>query len=273
MPRRLLTTYAMLPRGGSGTPPAPPPPPPPLPPSQDPALSQGEEEKDSDDEEFLAELPTNAEAEEAAAEQRAIVASFETQRRDRAVQELMAAERRAAAARLAEDHTAARADAHRHNIEAARAAMAEAERCLFWVDVAVGLAKVAAEHQHREHQYPLPSFNASAQRAQERHTFISSLEEAEHDRSQRAAEENRRCRGMVSGRLSDDGAGPSNTSPPAPSAASVNFAAGENRRRRGMVSGRLSNDGAGSSNDSSPAQSAASVNFTTGEDSDEDHLF
>jgi hypothetical protein len=78
---------------------------------------------------------------------------------------------------------------------------------------------------------------------------------------------------MVSGRLSDDGAGPSNASPPAPSAASVNFAAGENRRRRGMVSGRLSDDGAGPSNDSPPAQSAASVNFTAGEDSDEDHLF
>jgi hypothetical protein len=78
---------------------------------------------------------------------------------------------------------------------------------------------------------------------------------------------------MVSGRLSDDGAGPSNASPPAPSAASVNFAAGENRRRHGMVSGRLSDDGAGPSNDLLPAQSAASVNFTAGEDSDEDHLF
>jgi hypothetical protein len=75
----------------------------------------------------------------------------------------MAAERRAAAARLAEDHTAARADAHRRNIEAARAAMAEAKRRLFRVDVAVGLTKVAAERQRREHQYPLPSFNASAQ--------------------------------------------------------------------------------------------------------------
>jgi hypothetical protein len=53
----------------------------------------------------------------------------------------------------------------------------------------------------------------------------------------------------------------------------VNFAAGENRRRHGMVSGRLSDDGAGSSNDSPPAQSAASANFVAGEDSDEDHLF
>jgi hypothetical protein len=95
----------------------------------------------------------------------------------------MAAERRAAAARLAEDHTAAHADAHHRNIEAARAEMAEAERCLFRADVAVGLAKVAAERQRCEHQYPLPSFNALAQQAQERHTFISSLEEAERDRS------------------------------------------------------------------------------------------
>jgi hypothetical protein len=175
------------------------------------------------------------EAEEAAAEQRAIAASFEMQRHDRAAQELMAAERRAAAARLAEDHTAAHADAYHRNIEAVRAAMAEAERRLFQADVAIGLAKVAAEHQRSEHQYPLPSFNASAQQAQERCIFILSLEEAERDRSQRAAEENHRRRGMVSGRLSDDGAGPSNDSPPAPS--------------------------------------AASVNFTTGEDSDEDHLF
>jgi hypothetical protein len=53
----------------------------------------------------------------------------------------------------------------------------------------------------------------------------------------------------------------------------VNFAAGENRRRRGMVSGRLSNDGAGTSNNSPPAASAASVNFAAGEDSNEDHLF
>jgi hypothetical protein len=215
----------------------------------------------------------DAEVEEAAAEQRAIVASFEMQRHDRAAQELMAAKRRAAAARLAEDHTAARADAHRRNIEAARAAMAEAETRLFRADVAVGLAKVAAERQRREHQYPLPSFNTSVQRAQERRTFISSLEEAERDRSQCAVEENHRRHGMVSGRLSDDGAGPSNASPPPPSAASVNFAAGENRRCRRMVSGRLSDDGAGPSNDSPPAPSAASVNFTAGEDSDEDHLF
>jgi hypothetical protein len=57
----------------------------------------------------------------------------------------MAAERRAAAARLAEDHAAARADTHRRNIEAARAAMAEAEQRPIRADVAGGLAMVAAE--------------------------------------------------------------------------------------------------------------------------------
>jgi hypothetical protein len=138
----------------------------------------------------------------------------------------MAAERRAAATRLAEDHAAARADAHRRNIEAVRAAMAEAEQRLFWADVAGGLAKMAAERQRREHQYPLPSFDASAQREEERRTFTSFLKEAERDRRQRAAEENRRHRGMVSGRPSDDGAGPSNAPPP-PSGASGADVAGE----------------------------------------------
>jgi hypothetical protein len=77
MPRRLFTTYAMLPRGDSGAPP-PPPPQPPLPPLHDPAPPQSDEEEDSDNEEFLAQLPMDMEAEEAAVEQRAILASFET---------------------------------------------------------------------------------------------------------------------------------------------------------------------------------------------------
>jgi hypothetical protein len=41
---------------------------------------------DSDDEEFLAQLPTDVEAEEAAVEQRAILASFKMQRRDQSAQ-------------------------------------------------------------------------------------------------------------------------------------------------------------------------------------------
>jgi hypothetical protein len=132
----------------------------------------------------------------------------------------MAAERRAAAARLAEDHAAARVDAHRRNIEAARAAVAKAEQRLFRADVTGGRATVAAERQRREHKCPLPSFDASAQREEDRHTFTSFLEDAERDRRERASEENRRRRGMVSGRRSDDGAGPSNAPPPPPSGAS-----------------------------------------------------
>jgi hypothetical protein len=131
----------------------------------------------------------------------------------------MATERRVATARLAEDHVAARADAHRRNIEAARSAMAEAEQRLFRADVTGGLAIVAAVHQRREHQYHLPSFDASAQREEERRTFTSFLEDAERDRHERASEENHRRRGMVSGRRSDDGAGPSNAPPLPPSGA------------------------------------------------------
>jgi hypothetical protein len=63
----------------------------------------------------------------------------------------MAAERRAVAARLVKDHAAAHADAHRRNIDATRAAMAEAEQCLFRADVTGGLATVAVERQRREH--------------------------------------------------------------------------------------------------------------------------
>jgi hypothetical protein len=54
-----------------------PPTPPPLP-LQDPAPLKGDEEKDSDEEEFFADLPMDAELEEAAVEQRAILALFET---------------------------------------------------------------------------------------------------------------------------------------------------------------------------------------------------
>jgi hypothetical protein len=46
-------------------------------------LLQGEEEEDSNEEDFLAQLPTDAEAEEATTEQRAILASFDTQHRGR----------------------------------------------------------------------------------------------------------------------------------------------------------------------------------------------
>jgi hypothetical protein len=57
------------------------------------------------------ELPTDEEATESAAEQRALMASFETQRRNEAAGRLMAAERRAAADDLAV-RTNARANRH-----------------------------------------------------------------------------------------------------------------------------------------------------------------
>jgi hypothetical protein len=126
---------------------------------------------------------------------------------------------------LAEDHAAVRADAHRHNIEAARAAMATAEQRVFQADVTEGLATVAAERQRCEHQYPLLSFDASSQREEERRTFTSFLENAERHRRERASEESRR-RGMVSRRRSDDGAGLSNAPPPPPSGPSGADAAG-----------------------------------------------
>jgi hypothetical protein len=112
-------------------------------------------EEDTDDEEFFTDLPTDTEAEETVAEQRAILAPFETWRRKETTQQFMAAERRAAAARLADEHATARANAHRRNIEATRAAMVVAEQRLAQADRAEGLATVAAKRQRRENQYPL----------------------------------------------------------------------------------------------------------------------
>jgi hypothetical protein len=135
----------------------------------------------------------------------------------------MTAERRAVAARLVEEHAAAFPGAHRRNIEAARVAMAAAEQCFAQADVAGGLA---VERQLCEHQYPLPSFDASAQQQEEHRTFTSFLEDAERFRRERVSEESRRRRGMVSRRRSDDGTGPSNALPPPPSGASGAGAAG-----------------------------------------------
>jgi hypothetical protein len=82
MHRHPITIYDMLPHGGSDAPIPPPRPPPPSSPPQEPARPQGDEEEDSDDEEFFTNLPMDAESEEDTAEQRAILASFETRRRD-----------------------------------------------------------------------------------------------------------------------------------------------------------------------------------------------
>jgi hypothetical protein len=67
----------------------------------------------------------------------------------------MVAERREAAARLADTQAAAHADAHSRNIEAARAGMAETEQCLAQADRTEGLATLAAERQRCKNQYPL----------------------------------------------------------------------------------------------------------------------
>jgi hypothetical protein len=149
MPRQLITMYAMLPRGGSGTlPPPPPPPPPPSSSPQEPAPPQADKKEDSDDKEFNAGQPTDEEAEEAAAEQRAILASFETRHRDESAWQFMLAERRAvAAARLADTQAVARAEAHRRNLEAMRA---EVEQRLAEADRTGGLASVVVARQGRE---------------------------------------------------------------------------------------------------------------------------
>jgi hypothetical protein len=63
----------------------------------------------------------------------------------------MAVERRATTARLAEEHAAARANAHRRNIKVVRVAMVAAEQRLFQADVTGCLATVAAERQRCDH--------------------------------------------------------------------------------------------------------------------------
>jgi hypothetical protein len=76
---------------------------------------------DADDLAYL-ELPTNEEAAEAATEQRALMASYEMQRRDESAWHLMTAERRAVVQQRA------RHSAHRRNMVAAREASEAAER-------------------------------------------------------------------------------------------------------------------------------------------------
>jgi hypothetical protein len=90
----------------------------------------------------------------------------------------MVAERRAAAARLAD----AQAAAHRRNIEAARAAMADDEQRLAQADRTGRLATVTAERQRCKSHYPLPSFDPWAERQEERLMFTSFLQDTEHHR-------------------------------------------------------------------------------------------
>jgi hypothetical protein len=93
-----------------------------------------DDEEDSDEEELYAGLPDDAAAREATAEQRTLLASFETQHRDESAWHFMHAWRTVAAKRLGDAQATAHATAHRRNIEAARAAMAAAKEQLTKVD-------------------------------------------------------------------------------------------------------------------------------------------
>jgi hypothetical protein len=72
---------------------------------------------DDDDLAYL-ELPTNEEATESTTKQRALMASFKTQRRDESARRLMAAERRAVADKLAVSQQRARQSAYLCNMAA-----------------------------------------------------------------------------------------------------------------------------------------------------------
>jgi hypothetical protein len=138
---------------------------------------------DADDLTYL-ELPTDEEATESDAEQRALMASFETQHRDEAARCLMAVERRVAADDLAAAHQSTRQSAYLCNLAVAddlravaagrrsredRAmvaagrrsredrAMVEAERRLLYERARA--AELAIVHQQ---QYPMPSYFADA---------------------------------------------------------------------------------------------------------------
>jgi hypothetical protein len=128
------------------------------------------------DELAYVELPTDEEAVESAAEQRALVASFEMQRRDEVGRRLMAAERRAATDDLAAAHQSTRQSAYLRNLAATdelRAVAAgrrsqedharlEAERRLQYE-----CARAAELARVHEHQYPLSSYFADAGIAEE----------------------------------------------------------------------------------------------------------
>jgi hypothetical protein len=123
-----------------------------------------DDDLDADDLAYL-ELPTDEEVVESAAEQKALIASFEMQRHDEAARRLMVAERRAAADDLATTHQSARQSAYLRTLAAVdklRAVVAgqrsledrarvEAEWRLQYER-----ARTAELARVREHQYPCP---------------------------------------------------------------------------------------------------------------------
>jgi hypothetical protein len=141
---------------------------------------------DDDDLDYL-ELPTDEEVAVSDAEQRVLMASFEPQRHNKAVQRLMAADRRATADNLAAAHQSARQSAYLRNLAAAdevRAVAAvrrpredrtkvEVERRLQYE-----CARAAELARVHEHQYPLPSYYADARIAEDAQHRRQQLREA-----------------------------------------------------------------------------------------------
>jgi hypothetical protein len=127
------------------------------------------------------ELPTDEEAAESAAEQRALMASFEMQRRDKATRRLMAADDLAAA------HQSARQSAYLCNLAAEDEVRAVAAGRRPWEDRArveaerrllYERARAAELARVREHQYPLPSYYADARIAEDAQRRRQQLREA-----------------------------------------------------------------------------------------------
>jgi hypothetical protein len=123
---------------------------------------------DTDDLAYLV-LPTDEEAAESAAEQRALMASFEMQCHDVSARRLMAAERRAAADDLAAAHRSSRRSAHFRNLAATNDLRAVAAGRRPWEDRARVEAERRLQYERaramalaavRQHQYPLPSYFA-----------------------------------------------------------------------------------------------------------------
>jgi hypothetical protein len=114
---------------------------------------------DDDDLAYL-EVPINEEAAESAAKHRALMASFEMQRRDESARHLMVAERKATVDELAASQQRARHSARRRNMVAAREVRETVERRQEEEERARAAALALA--RAREHQYPLPSYYPAA---------------------------------------------------------------------------------------------------------------
>jgi hypothetical protein len=127
-----------------------------------------DDDLDADDLAYL-ELPTDEEVTESAVEQRALMASFETQRRDESARRLMTAERRAAADDWTAAHQSARQSAYLRNLAAVDELRAVAvgrrpqeDRARIEMERRLQYARAAELAAVRQHQYPLPSYFADA---------------------------------------------------------------------------------------------------------------